>query len=381
MIRKSNYERLKNCQNIWIDKNNFHKFLFEFQHERKKYRKVFVVKADNRSKIDSIKDAKRAFEDYRLEIEQDYYYDGGAIKLNKLFEFYYSTLDRSKPWTRKKRYIYETYIGYSPKKNEKGKVIDKIPTHIGNKDIDKIREMDVRRILADMAMKEYSPRTMKSILEVLKPMFRFALKNKYIRENPIYDISVKIPSQKRIVTNATDLFTKFYKSIMHVYADDPFNRALFLFALTGRRKSEILNLKWHNIDFLSRYYWIEDTKNGDQQKYPLPTYVSDALSQIEDDREGLVFKSPVTGAVIINLTRRLDKLKEYLGVQNLSMHYMRNILVSMLAEQQIEAIVLSGILGHKDVNTVNKYLSINHYKSGQVGLDKIEDVLEGEILN
>ena len=52
----------------------------------------------------------------------------------------------------------------------------------------------------------------------------------------------------------------------------------------------------------------------------------------------------------------------------------------MLAEQQIEAITLSGILGHKDVNTINKYLSINHYKSGAEGLKKIEDILDVEVL-
>jgi hypothetical protein len=59
---------------------------------------------------------------------------------------------------------------------------------------------------------------------------------------------------------------------------------------------------------------------------------------------------------------------------------MRNILVSMLAEQQTEAITLSGILGHKDVNTINKYLSINHYNSGQIGLNKINDVLDAEVM-
>ena len=52
----------------------------------------------------------------------------------------------------------------------------------------------------------------------------------------------------------------------------------------------------------------------------------------------------------------------------------------MLAEQQTEAIVLSGILGHKDVNTINKYLSINHYKSGQTGLKMINTILDVEVV-
>ena len=141
-----------------------------------------------------------------------------------------------------------------------------------------------------------------------------------------------------------------------------------------------MNLKWGNIDFTNNYYWIEDTKNDDKQKYPLPPYIKEQLQLIKDDQKGLVFKSPSTGRVITNIDRQMRQLKKHTGIDDLSLHYMRNILVSMLAEQQTEAIVLSGILGHKDVNTINKYLSVNHYKSGQIGLDKINDVLDVEII-
>lgn len=34
---------------------------------------------------------------------------------------------------------------------------------------------------------------------------------------------------------------------------------------------------------------------------------------------------------------------------------MRHILVSTLTEQETEAVTLSGILGHKDINTISKY--------------------------
>jgi len=59
---------------------------------------------------------------------------------------------------------------------------------------------------------------------------------------------------------------------------------------------------------------------------------------------------------------------------------MRNILVSMLAEQHTEAITLSAILGHKDVNTINKYLSINHFKGSQEGIKRIDNILDVEVL-
>lgn len=285
------------------------------------------------------------------------------ITLNKLFELYFETLDTSKQWTHKKKYIYELYI----------------KPHLGKKKIEKIREMDTQGVLNKMATKGLSPRTRKSVMEVLNPLFKFATINKYLRDNPTLGITVKVPSQKKIVTNATELFKKVYAGINAYYHDNPYYRALFLFGFTGRRKSEILNLKWENIDFTHNYYWIEDTKTDDQQKYQLPPYLIEPLQAIKDDRRGLVFKSPITGKKIVNIDRQMRQLKKFLELETLTMHYMRNILVSALAEQGIEAITLSGILGHKDPNTINKYLSINHHKSSQIGLSKVDEIIDVEV--
>ena len=43
-----------------------------------------------------------------------------------------------------------------------------------------------------------------------------------------------------------------------------------MFALQGRRKSEILTLKWRNINFDLKLYTLENTKNGEEQTFMLP---------------------------------------------------------------------------------------------------------------
>jgi len=293
------------------------------------------------------------------------YTSSSKITLDRLFELYFETLDTSKQWTHKKKYIYSLYISKT----------------LGKRKIEKIREVDIQKILNDMNKKGLSPRTRKSVLEALNPLFKFAITNKYLKESPTAGITVKIPKQKKIVTNATELFKKVFEGINTYYHDNPYYRALFLFAFTGRRKSEILNLKWENIDFKHNYYWIEDTKTDDQQKYQLPQYLIEPLQAIKDDRKGLVFKSPITGKKIVNIDRQMRQLKKFLELEELSMHYMRNILVSALSEQGIEAITLSGILGHNDPNTITKYLSINHYKSSQIGLNKVNEVIDVEVLD
>lgn len=380
--KKTKYPNL--YKSIASDNIKGFKYLMKIRIEGTLHNKIL-----GHSRTDNLTDkkAKDRLEEIKTNIE-DGYTSSKSIKLDKLFELYNENL-KDTNWKTIKESIYNRYIGnykYANTKDvskltkedkQRKKVLDK--NKIGSKAINKILPTQIQKIINTMDNQGLSPRTQKSILEVLKPMFKFALENKMIKDIPTNFINVKIPSQKKIVTNATELFNKVYNGITTYYKDEPFYQALFLFGFSGRRKSEILNLKWENIDFINDYYWITNTKNDDNQKYPLAPMIKPLLLTFKEDK-GLVFPSPINGGVITNVDRQMRNLKKHTGIDNLSLHYMRNILVSMLAEQRTEAIVLSGILGHKDVNTINKYLSINHFKSGQEGLNKINNILDVEVI-
>jgi len=72
---------------------------------------------------------------------------------------------------------------------------------------------------------------------------------------------------------------------------DPYWKALFFFAFFGRRKSEIENLEWRDIDFDRPSYTIRNTKNGDkEQTYYLPDEIS-ALLKDRDNSSIYVFNN------------------------------------------------------------------------------------------
>ena len=385
-INEKEYIKTKE-RGIRVHKKDKRLFLFYFKLNNRKYKKIFKVKATNHTPSQMLKTARTELDKIKDEIINGTY-GNSLIKLDNLFIEYMKTQPLT-DWTHKKKHIYDLYIGNSNLSNitkeptpsiiKKRESFNK--TKIGYKPVGEIMERDILFIISKME-KEHnlSPRTQKLILEVLNPVFDYAIRNRYLTQSPTTHITIKIPSQKKIVTNATELFKRVYVGIIEYYHDEPFYKALFLFAFTGRRKSEILNLKWENIDFTNNYYWIEDTKNGEKQSFKLSPMLKVTLLEFLDDKTGLVFKSPITGKKMVNLDRQIKQLRKHTKIDNLTLHYMRNILVSALAEQQTEAITLSGLLGHKDINTINKYLSNSTMKSSIKGLETIDKILEAEII-
>ena len=243
----------------------------------------------------------------------------------------------------------------------KKKAKDVLPLHIQNIINKNIKDGD-------------SPRTAKQALEILSPAFNIARANRMVVHNPCLDVKITLPPAKKIVVNATKRLTDIYNAITKLYENDPFYRAFFLLSLQGRRKGEIMNLRWENISFDYDYYFLPDktTKSYEEQKIFLPPNVKESLLEFSQDK-GWVFESPINkGNRISDAKRQTAKLKKELG-EWFTMHYTRNVMVSAMAEQGIEAIHMSGALGHSDPNTITKYLTMNYLAGSKIASDMIQN--------
>jgi integrase len=363
-INTKNYKTV--TKNLKISKKDNREFLFDFRIDGKRYRKVEILSCrEGWNKADYTRQAQTMLIEYRknVEIRQGDLTITHNTKLNDMWDIYIKILDPNKRWTQEKVSFYERII--SP--------------HLGKKAIGAIQEHHITSIIRTLQDEGKATRTINTILEILKPLFDYAIKNRGISDNPAKFITLKKDNTKKPVINATALFKRIYGGIIDFYKDEPFYRALFLFGFTGRRKGEILNLQWKNIDLENNYYWIEYTKNNERQKYALPHFVKEAILQIKSDHKGLVFQSPITGEKLKNTDRQMLKLKQYLNLPQLTLHYMRNVLVSALAEQGTEAITLSGVLGHRDATTINKYLSLSYHNSSKKGNETINNIIDVEV--
>ena len=288
-------------------------------------------------------------------------------RLNDVADLYFEKSCEVSKWTDERKDAYNLYCKNS----------------IGKKRIKDVRQVDVDSLRKSMELKGHSkqtingcsPRTIKKVLiQILKPIMQYAIDNKVLSELP----NIKAPKQtrqKKLVEDAGTKLATLFKTIMTIYADEPFYRALFLFALYGRRWNEIRTLHWSDVNFLTSRYTIraENNKIGQNQTYELSAPIAEALSQIKDEHTGLVFKSPVTGAELYPPKKQLAKLKTSAGIENLTMHYFRHILVSAMGEAGTATTILSASLGHTNLDTVNNfYLSANHTKASQEANKAIE---------
>ncbi|MBD3750802.1 MAG: tyrosine-type recombinase/integrase [Sphingobacteriales bacterium] len=220
----------------------------------------------------------------------------------------------------------------------------------------------------------------KVLYQVLKPILEYAKSNGAIQKLPQITIPnrPKRNQRKRKVKSASEKLVLLYNAITTRYQNDPFYRALFLFAFHGRRWGEIKTLHWTSIDFKHGKYTIEAQCNkiGEDQEYFLPIDIQLALQEMQIDKDGLVFKSPKTGKMLDSPRRQLAKLKDDTGIEELTMHYFRHLLATALSEYGAAAPVMSAALGHTRSDTVDLYYrSANHLKGSQDAIAQLEKIV------
>jgi len=280
------------------------------------------------------------------------------ITLDKFLEKHYQ-LHAETNWKKTRLSFYETYISPS----------------IGKKTLISIRQLHIKEVIKIQENKKLAPRTVKQTLEVLSPIFKAAVANRLIVHNPLDGIKIKLPKTKKIVTNATDKLIEIYKAIQEEFSEDPFYLSLFLFGLQGRRRGEILKLRWEDMNFKNDYYVLRDTKNNEEQKIYLPDNIKTELLKFKRS-SGWVYQSRKTDTHIVDIRKATDKLKTRLNDDNFGIHYLRNVIVSAMAEAGMDSIHLSGALGHNDPNTITKYLTLNYLKGSELASDVIDGIVK-----
>ena len=143
--------------------------------------------------------------------------------------------------------------------------------------------------------------------------------------------------------------------------------AVVLALSTGARRTEIMSLRWKQVDLKRGFITLEDTKNGERRALPLTGH---ALALVQDRAKirrldtDLLFPSRRVGAQrFINLRAPFDQAVKRAGIDDFKFHDLRHSAASYLAMNGASLAEIAEVLGHKTLQMVKRY---SHLSEGHV---------------
>jgi integrase len=132
--------------------------------------------------------------------------------------------------------------------------------------------------------------------------------------------------------------------------------ALRLLLLTGARKSEILELRWKEVDFERACLRLEDSKTG-AKTIPLGAPALKLLTEVERQKDNPYVcwgKNP--GGHFVGLQKSWERLRNQAQLPGLRLHDLRHSFASLGAAGGLSMPLLGALLGHTQASTTKRYL-------------------------
>ena len=123
---------------------------------------------------------------------------------------------------------------------------------------------------------------------------------------------------------------------------------------TAMRRSELLNLRWENIDLARQNALLPDTKNGTPRTVPLSNSAVQILRSLTRNISGVVL--PVK---YFTLDAAFKRAVKRAGLVDFHFHDLRHTAITAMAEKLPNLIELSAVTGHKSLSMLKRYYHPN----------------------
>lgn len=264
-------------------------------------------------------------------------------------------LEEAGKWTLSR--LWDGYEENKPEsktlKIDQGRFEKHIKPTLGSKEPKDIILLDVQRLTRNLS-KKLKPQTVRHVLELLKRIIRFGMKNQYCRELPFPIDPVKVDNR-----TTEDLTPDQLRSLLKTIAESTDIEAANIMRMalfTGMRRGELFKLKWADVDFDRGFITIRDPKGGVSQKIPLNDQARDVLKHHPETADHVFTRCD--GEPFKDIHRRVNAIKEAAGIgaDFRALHGLRHAFASMLASSgQVDMYVLQKLLTHKSPIMTQRY--------------------------
>lgn len=232
-----------------------------------------------------------------------------------------------------------------------------------------------------MLEKGLTPNTVKHYHSYLSGAFKMAKKRKRIKYNPLDD--VEIP---RVEKAETKTFTvEQLQTILQAIENDPIEAAVWLGAMCGLRRSEILGLEWRDCDFVNKRIYIHQTRTNSVEEILEDLTKSPTGKRylpIVDELENILIKIRHTqkenrrlygNAYFENdfictypngeplkcayVSKHFQIILSRLGYEGLKFHSLRHTVATLMSNSgAVNLKTVQNFLGHSSITTTSAYV-------------------------
>jgi len=196
---------------------------------------------------------------------------------------------------------------------------------------------------------QVSSATVNRELACLKTLYSKAVEWDKIQLNP----AIKIKKLKENGFKERILTNEEMKNLIEVAS--PHLKPVLTIALnTGMRRTEILSLKWKDVNFSKGYIFIEDSKSGRSRKIPMNIMTLETLKDIKQASE-FVFFNPETKTCIKDVKTAFKTACKKADIKNFRFHDLRHTAATKMIEAGIDLVTVSKILGHSNISMTMRY--------------------------
>lgn len=241
-----------------------------------------------------------------------------------------------------------------------------------------IRTPDLRRFVADEAIRRPAPSSQTQTIAALRGFFRFCVESEYLERDPAYVL--RTPKKRDALPDVLNrgernrlLDAPAREGVwkrLHAGKVQRDSLLLALFAFGGLRRSELLGLDVYDVDLEGRLIRVRKAKGGRQRVVPIhpgliPLFVAylQVRPKANDDALFLgVLGKRLSANILAQTFRRYTDVAGVGKHKCVTPHTLRHVFATELLGAGANLRQIQELLGHKHLDSTQRYTRVNAHQ-------------------